>query len=92
MSCYYMTERISSRGDGSYTNYRLNNPCIFKSDTYLGQGCPPNVLMDFPRVSTSPIPFTYDSIANAGSSYNALNSAYPVIVSAPFKLYSMTKY
>ena len=90
MSCYYMNEN-SSKGYESYTNYRLNTPCIFKSDTYLGQGCPPNVLMDFPRVSTSPIPFTYE-LANAGSAYNALNSAYPVIVSAPFKLYNMTKY
>lgn len=91
MSSYYMSEKIPSR-DSSYSTYAPNNPCILKSNTYLGQGCPPNVLMDFPRVPTSPIPFTYDSIANAGSSYNALTSAYPVIVSAPFKLYNMTKY
>lgn len=91
MSNYYRTTLINQ--PSAYTNYTLNGSmiCNQKGPNYIGADCPKQT-MDYPRKVETVNTYDYGSLAFNNSSYNALNSAYPVIVSAPFRLYNQTNY
>jgi len=92
MSTYYRSEtQLSS----PYSAYMIvGSMSCSLTDSPIGQQQCPQQTVDFNRVSGFAIPSdrAMQMGPTDGPGYNMLGSAYPVIVSAPFKLYENTNY
>lgn len=88
MSSYYRPESVAQ----SFSNYMYigSMSCNLQSTPLGSQSCPEQTI-DFNRTVAAASPASVVQTMS-GPGYNALGSAYPNILSMPFKLYQDTKY
>ncbi len=89
MSSFYKSETSSPSTFSDYLFIGSMN-CTLKSTPLGAQECPQQT-MDFPRTATAAAPQGLTT-GITGPGYNSLDSAYPNLVSMPFKLYQNTNY
>lgn len=92
MSSFYKSETSYTNSFSDYMYIGSMN-CTLASTPLNAQECPQQT-MDFTRNVTAASAAAPQGVSTTLSSpgYNALGSAYPNIVSMPFKLYQDTKY
>ena len=90
MSSFYASPEVLVKSPLSAYMSMADATCNLKTTALGAQECPAGQTVQFARAAGQPM--AMGDVMSFGAGYSPLGGAYPVITSAPFKLYDQTNY